>query len=76
MERWSALDKQQLEIEKIVVEEMWLHYYNKTLYKLGFITQQQYIKMRLAIFARTDKKRKSLEKELAEQADSQSEGTD
>ena len=75
MERWSALDKQQLEIEKIVVEEMWLHYYNKTLYKLGFITQQRYIKMLLAIFSRTDKKRKSLEKELAEQAASQSEGT-
>ena len=43
---------------QIVVEEMWLHYYNRTLYEKGLISQRSYEKMRLEIILRTTRLRK------------------
>ena len=38
---------------KIVVEEMWLNYYNRKLYEQGAITERQFREMRLWIIERT-----------------------
>lgn len=38
---------------KIVVEEMWLNYYNRKLYEQGVITERQFREMRLSIIERT-----------------------
>ena len=40
---------------KIVVEDIWLHYMNETLYTKGLISKQEYIKMTLEINLRTQR---------------------
>lgn len=40
---------------KIVVEDIWLHYMNDTLYAKGLISKQEYIKMNLEINLRTQR---------------------
>ena len=42
----------------IIIEELWLIYFNDTLRSRGLITEEQWVKMHTKINSRTEKKKK------------------
>lgn len=50
------------QLRRIVVEEMWLRYYNRSLFEKGLITERQFREMEIAIIIQAEKKKKEVKR--------------
>ena len=57
----EIMDKQQQ--YKIVIEELWLNYYNDSLYAKHAITWEEYLKMKHMISSRSERKLRQIKKQ-------------
>jgi len=60
MVKESAMNEIKQKHHQIVIEELWLRYYNDYLYEHGVISEQEYRQMFVAIIERTGKLKKKL----------------
>lgn len=49
-------------LRRIVVEEMWLRYYNQSLFAKGLITERRFRQMEVAIIIQAEKKMKEVKR--------------